>query len=85
MKQTIHRFLDISQAMSAEQNFDRLLPRLLADTISACGAACRDPLSRRRLRAQAGGRLDRAEVPLAGQLSAFGIDHAGPLLGRRAG
>jgi hypothetical protein len=38
MKRTIRRFLDISHAVAAEQNFDRLLPRLLGDTLSASGA-----------------------------------------------
>ena len=38
MKQTIRRFLDISHAIAAEQNFDRLLPRLLADMLAASGA-----------------------------------------------
>jgi hypothetical protein len=80
MKQTIHRFLDISQAMAAEQNFDRLLPRLLADTISACGAAAGILYLAEDCELKPAVALDRAEVPLAGQLSAFGIDHAGPLL-----
>jgi HD-GYP domain-containing protein (c-di-GMP phosphodiesterase class II) len=80
MKQTIHRFLDISQTMSAEQNFDRLLPRLLADTISACGAAAGILYLAEDSELRSAVALDRAEVPLAGQLSAFGIDHAGPLL-----
>ncbi|WP_300453074.1 HD domain-containing phosphohydrolase [Accumulibacter sp.] len=38
MKRTIRRFLDISHAVAAEQSFDRLLPRLLADTLSAADA-----------------------------------------------
>jgi hypothetical protein len=80
MKQTIHRFLDISQAMAAEQNFDRLLPRLLADTISACGAAAGILYLAEDCELKPAVALDRAEVPLAGRLSAFGIDHAGPLL-----
>lgn len=40
MKQTIHRFLDVSRAVSSEENFDRLLPLLLRETIAvaqACG------------------------------------------------
>ena len=38
MKRTIRRFLDISQAVAAEENFDKLLPMLLTETISAAGA-----------------------------------------------
>ncbi len=38
MKRTIRRFLDISMAVAGEQNFDRLLPRLLSETISAANA-----------------------------------------------
>ncbi|MBK7424186.1 MAG: GAF domain-containing protein [Propionivibrio sp.] len=38
MKRTIRRFLDISQAVAAEENFDRLLPMLLSETLSAADA-----------------------------------------------
>ena len=38
MKHTIRRFLEISMAVAAENNFDRLLPRLLAETIAAADA-----------------------------------------------
>jgi len=38
MKQTIHRFLDVSRAVASEENFDRLLPMLLNETISASDA-----------------------------------------------
>ncbi len=38
MKSTIRRFLDISMAVAAEHNFDRLLPRLLRETLSAADA-----------------------------------------------
>ncbi|MBS1228273.1 MAG: hypothetical protein H6R17_1550 [Proteobacteria bacterium] len=38
MKHTIRRFLDISLAVAAENNFDRLLPQLLAETIAAADA-----------------------------------------------
>ena len=38
MKRTIRRFLDINMAMSSEKNFDRLLPRLLGETLSAADA-----------------------------------------------
>ena len=38
MKSTIRRFLDISMAVAAENNFDRLLPQLLTETLSAADA-----------------------------------------------
>jgi HD-GYP domain-containing protein (c-di-GMP phosphodiesterase class II)/HAMP domain-containing protein len=38
MKRTIHRFLDISQAAAAEKDFEKLLPRLLANTLDAADA-----------------------------------------------
>jgi HD-GYP domain-containing protein (c-di-GMP phosphodiesterase class II)/HAMP domain-containing protein len=38
MKRTIRRFLDISMAISAEKDFDRLLPQLLKETLPAAGA-----------------------------------------------
>jgi len=38
MKRTIRRFLDISAAVSEEQDFDRLLPMLLRETLSAAEA-----------------------------------------------
>ena len=39
MKRTIRRFLDISTAIAAEKSFERLLPRLLTEMISAAEAA----------------------------------------------
>jgi HD-GYP domain-containing protein (c-di-GMP phosphodiesterase class II) len=38
MKRTIRRFLDISAAVAAEPDLDRLMPRLLDETIAAAGA-----------------------------------------------
>ena len=38
MKRTIRRFLDINMALVAEKDFDRLLPRLLNETLSAADA-----------------------------------------------
>ncbi|GAA5185124.1 metal-dependent phosphohydrolase [Niveibacterium umoris] len=38
MKRTIQRFLDISRAVAEEDNFDRLLPRLLDETIATSEA-----------------------------------------------
>lgn len=39
MKRTIRRFLDISSAVASEENFDRLMPRLLNEMIDAGEAA----------------------------------------------
>jgi HD-GYP domain-containing protein (c-di-GMP phosphodiesterase class II) len=38
MKRMIRRFIEISTAVAAERDFDRLLPRLLSETISAAEA-----------------------------------------------
>ncbi|MCX2860922.1 HD domain-containing protein [Paucibacter sp. PLA-PC-4] len=38
MKQALRRFLEISSALSAERNFDRLLERILTETISVAEA-----------------------------------------------
>ncbi|MDN3922801.1 HD domain-containing phosphohydrolase [Roseateles violae] len=38
MKQSLQNFLDISRALSAEQDFDRLLDRILVETIAVTGA-----------------------------------------------
>jgi HD-GYP domain-containing protein (c-di-GMP phosphodiesterase class II) len=39
MKSTIRRFLTISDAVSSERNFERLLPLLLDETLAAAGAS----------------------------------------------
>ncbi len=39
MKHTIRQFLELSDAIAAENNFDHLLPRLLGETISAANAS----------------------------------------------
>jgi HD-GYP domain-containing protein (c-di-GMP phosphodiesterase class II) len=38
MKETIRRFLDVTHAIAGEKDFDRLLPRLLAETMAAADA-----------------------------------------------
>jgi len=38
MKRTIRRFLDVSAAVAAEPDLDRLMPRLLDETIASAGA-----------------------------------------------
>ncbi len=83
MKATIRRFLDISMAIAAENDFDRLLPRLLGETLSAAGAqagilylADED-----RLQAATVARADDQPLPaeLTAQLPAITPDQAGPL------
>jgi HD-GYP domain-containing protein (c-di-GMP phosphodiesterase class II) len=66
MKSTIRRFLTISEAVSSEPKFDRLLPLLLGETLAAAGA-------------QAGvlyledeGRLQPAAAQLPGRPDALG-------------
>lgn len=39
MKRTIQQFLELSDAIAGESNFDRLLPKLLGETISAANAS----------------------------------------------
>ena len=81
MKRTIRRFLDISQAVAAEQNFARLLPMLLTETLSAANAdagvlylADSDGL----IPAVA---LTSSGVDLMGSLLPVSLTEAGPLLG----
>ena len=68
MKEAIRRFLDISQTVAAENNFDRLLPHLLQETLSAADAAagvlylCEDDC----LRPAAALRADGGELPISG-------------------
>ena len=38
MKRTIRRFLDVTHAIADERDFDRLLPKLLSETMAAAGA-----------------------------------------------
>jgi HD-GYP domain-containing protein (c-di-GMP phosphodiesterase class II) len=38
MKRTIRRFIDVSSAVAAEEDFDRLLPMLLRETLATAGA-----------------------------------------------
>ena len=38
MKRTIRRFLDVTHAIADERDFDRLLPKLLTETMAAAGA-----------------------------------------------
>ena len=81
MKRTIHRFLDINQTVAAEQNFDRLLPRLLADTLSASGTRAGVLYLAEASQLNPAVALDDNGSVLAGELPSLDVAHAGPLLG----
>lgn len=81
MKRTIHRFLEVSQAVAAERNFDRLLPRLLADTLSAAGAHAGVLYLAEGTRLQPAAALDDSGSALSGELPALDSTDAGHLLG----
>lgn len=81
MKRTIRRFLAISEAVAAEEDFDRLLPMLLTETLAAADAdagvlylADDGRLLPAALRRRDGLRLTVSLPPVA-------QDAAGPLLG----
>ena len=98
MKQTIRDFLDLSAAISAEKNFDQLLPKLLGETVNAAEAtsgvlylcqpdglvpSCACTPGGTFLSAEELGRLHRLPLdPAKFALSADLMRTAGPLLGR---
>ncbi len=81
MKRTIHRFLEISQAVAAEQNFDQLLPRLLDDTLTASGARAGVLYLAEERQLNPAAARDNTGLALAGELPSFNLGDAGPLLG----
>ena len=81
MKRTIHRFLDISHAVAAEQNFDSLLPRLLRDTLSASGARAGILYLAEETQLKPAAALDETGSAWAGELPALEISNSGSLLG----
>ncbi|WP_313953222.1 HD domain-containing phosphohydrolase [Accumulibacter sp.] len=80
MKQTICRFLEISHAIAAEQNFDRLLPRLLADTLSASEARVGVLYLAEGTQLHPAAALDKSGATLAAKPPVLDISRAGPLL-----
>ena len=80
MKHTIRRFLDISLEVAAEQNFDRLLPYLLAETLSAAeaGAGVLYLADEQTLKPVAGQTVDGQVFTLS--LPSLPAKAAGPLL-----
>ncbi|ACV37103.1 HD domain-containing phosphohydrolase [Accumulibacter sp.] len=80
MKRTIRRFLDISHAVAAEQNFDRLLPRLLGDTLSASAAHAGVLYLAEGQQLNPAVALSADGSPLAGRLPSLTLTACGPLL-----
>ncbi|HCN68433.1 MAG TPA: metal-dependent phosphohydrolase, partial [Candidatus Accumulibacter sp.] len=80
MKRTIHRFLEISQAVAAEQNFDRLLPRLLSDTLTAAGARAGILYLAEGNELQPAAALEQSGQALDAGLATLTIERGGPLL-----
>ncbi|MEF8753822.1 MAG: HD domain-containing phosphohydrolase [Accumulibacter sp.] len=81
MKRTIRRFVDISQAVAAEQDFDRLLPHLLADTMKTAGAGAGILYLAGDDKLQPAAALQHAGQVGAAGLATVGIGCSGPLLG----
>jgi HD-GYP domain-containing protein (c-di-GMP phosphodiesterase class II)/HAMP domain-containing protein len=81
MKRTIRRFLDISHAVAAEQNFDRLLPQLLAETLSASEARAGILYLADGTQLKAAAALATAGPEFGDALPTIDVSSAGPLLG----
>ncbi|WP_300321081.1 HD domain-containing phosphohydrolase [Accumulibacter sp.] len=81
MKHTIRRFLDISHAVAAEQSFDRLLPRLLAETLSASEARAGVLYLAEGKQLLPASVVDSGGAAPAAELPAVELSSAGPLLG----
>ena len=81
MKRTIRRFLDINMAVAAENDFDRLLPRLLGETLPAAGAEAGVLYlaDNEQLLPAAALQLDGTPLPMA--TTPLAAHAAGPLLG----
>lgn len=81
MKRTIRRFLEISQAIAGEHNFDSLLPRLLSETLSAAeGEAGILYLADKDVMTPATALLSDG-TPWSGKPATVTATTAGPLLG----
>ena len=81
MKRAIRRFLDISQAVAGENNFDRLLPKLLTETLSAAGADAGILYLADQDRLIPAAALFADASPLPGDQPSIAVTDAGPLLG----
>jgi HD-GYP domain-containing protein (c-di-GMP phosphodiesterase class II) len=85
MKETIRRFIDVTHAIADEKNFDRLLPRLLSETMAAAdaGAGVLYLADNAHLRPAAALRAD-GTVLTAGDAS-VALAECGPLLATALG
>ncbi len=81
MKRTIRRFLDISMAVAAENDFDKLLPRLLTETIPAADADAGILYLTDGERLLPAAALHADATPLPAGASSIDPQAAGPLLG----
>jgi HD-GYP domain-containing protein (c-di-GMP phosphodiesterase class II) len=80
MKRTIRRFLEITSAVAAEEDFDRLLPMLLSETLAAADAdAGVLYLASETVLTPVAARRDDGTDLLAG-LAPLSIAEAGPLM-----
>ena len=81
MKRTIRRFLDISMAVAAENDFDKLLPRLLTETLPAADANAGILYLTDGDRLLPAAALHADATPLPAGASNVDPQAAGPLLG----
>ena len=81
MKRTIRRFLDISMAVAAENDFDKLLPRLLTETLPAADADAGILYLTDGDRLVPAAALNADSTPLPASASNVDPQAAGPLLG----
>ncbi|MER2552493.1 MAG: HAMP domain-containing protein [Thauera sp.] len=80
MKRTVRRFLDVNHAVAAEQNFDQLLPRLLAETLSAAEARVGVLYLAEGTQLKPAAALSATRSELAGELPVLDVARAGQLL-----
>ncbi len=80
MRTTIDRFLHISQDVAAEQNFDRLLPRLLAAALSEAGASAGVFYLAAAAQLHPAAAINHLGMTLRGELPTLDVADAGPLL-----
>ena len=85
MKRTIRRFLDISMAVAAENDFDKLLPRLLTETLPAADASAGILYLTDGDRLLPAAALHADATPLPAGASSIDAQAAGPLLGSAIG
>ena len=85
MKRTIRRFLDISMAVAAENDFDKLLPRLLTETLPAADADAGILYLTDGDRLLPAAALHADATPLPAGASSIDAQAAGPLLGSAIG